>query len=98
MLDDKKRKTTILKVTLLLVATFMVYIWANQWQSPLALIPRTFFGILLGYLLLYLQSIRLYPQIRHYFDTDALRQDAEGGPPPLPRISEEAQQGSAGNP
>ena len=98
MLDDKKRKATLLKVTLLFVAAFVVYMMASQWDSPLAFIPRTFFGILMGYLLLYFQSIRLYPQIRHYFDTDALRQDAEGGSPPLQRNSEEAQQASAGNP
>lgn len=84
MLDDKKRKTTLLKVMLLFVTSFIVYMWANQWKSPLAIIPRTFCGVLIGYLLLYLQSIRLYPRIRHYFDIDTLRRDAEGGPPPLP--------------
>ena len=91
MLDDKKRKTVLLKVMLLLVASFIVYIWANQWKSPLAVIPRTFFGVLVGYLLLYSQSIRFYPRIRHYFDTAALRRDAESGPPPLTIHSEETQ-------
>jgi hypothetical protein len=93
MLDDKKRKTTLLKVMLIFVTSFIVYVWANQWESPLAMIPRTFFGILIGYLLLYLQNIRLYPLFRHYFDIDALKRDAEGGPPPLPNHSEEAESG-----
>ncbi len=92
MIDDKKRKTTLLKVVLLFVTSFIMYMWANQWKSPLAIIPRTFFGILIGYLLLYLQSISLYPRIRHYFDIDALRRDADGGPPPLPNVSEAAHQ------
>ncbi len=89
MIDDKKRKTTLLKVMLLFVTSFIVYMWANQWESPIAIIPRTFFGVLIGYFLVNLQSIRLYPRIRHYFDIDVLRRDAEGGPPPLPSDSGE---------
>ncbi len=92
LLDDKKRKTTLVKIMLLTATSFIVYMWANQWESPLAMIPRTFFGILIGYLLLYLQSIRLYPRIKHYFDIDALRRDADGTPPPLPNQTKEAQQ------
>ncbi len=97
MIDDKKRKTTLLKLMLLFVTSFIVYMFANQWESPLAIIPRTFFGVLIGYYLMYFQSIRLYPQINHYFDMDALRRDAEGGPPPLPSNSEEAQQAAPRN-
>jgi len=60
MLDERNRKATLLKVTILSVFSFVVLIWANGWESPLAVIPRIFFGVMLGYLLLYLQSIRLY--------------------------------------
>ncbi len=84
MLDEHKRKATLLKVILLLVFSFVVFMWANRWDSPLAVIPRTFFGVLLGYLLLYLQSIRLYPHIAHYFNIEVLKRDAQQSPPPIP--------------
>jgi len=91
LLDDKKRRTTLVKIMLLSAASLILYLWANQWESPLAIIPRTFFGVLIGYLLLYLQSIRLYPQIKHYFDIDVLKRDADGFPPPIPNNIKEAQ-------
>jgi hypothetical protein len=89
MLDEHKRKATLLKVTLLLVLSFVVFLWANRWDSPLAVIPRTFFAVLLGYLLLYRQSIRLYSHIAHYFDIEALKRDAQQSPPPIPSTDDE---------
>jgi hypothetical protein len=97
LIDDKKRKIALIKIMLLSAISLIVYMWANQWESPLAVIPRTFFGVLIGYLLLYLQSIRLYPRIKHYFDIEVLRRDAEGGTPPIPSNSEEAQQAAPSN-
>ncbi len=84
MLDEHKRKSTLIKVTILFVFSFVVFMWANRRDSPLAVIPRTFFGVTLGYLLLYLQSIRLYPHIAHYFNIEALKRDAQQSPPPIP--------------
>lgn len=84
MLDEHKRKATLFKATLLFVFTFAAFMWANRWESPLAVIPRTFLGVMLGYILLYLQSIRLYPHIAHYFNIEALKRDAQQSPPPIP--------------
>lgn len=76
LLDTKKRKALLIKVVLLFIISFVFYLLANRWDSPLAVIPRTFFGVLMGYMLLYFNSIRLYPHIAHYFNIEALKQDA----------------------
>lgn len=91
MLDDKKRKSMLLKVLLLFIVSIIVYMLTNQRESPLSLLPRTFFGFLSGYLFLYFQSNCLYPQIRHYFDLDALRRDADSRPSPFANDSQDAQ-------
>ena len=86
LLDDKKRRKTILTLAVLLMLTFAAHCMANRWESPLALLPRTFTGILIGYLFLYLQSILRYPLIRKYFNIEALQKDAQqsgvGSPDP----------------
>lgn len=82
LLDERKRKMTILKLAILLLGSFAALVWANRWDSPLAVIPRTMFGVLLGYLLLYLQSVRLYPRIERYFNIEELKRDAQQSPPP----------------
>ena len=87
MLDERKRKATILKITLLIFGSFAALLLANRWDSPLGVIPRTMFGMLLGYLLLYLQSALLYPRIEKYFNMEALKRDSQLGPPPLPSDS-----------
>ena len=85
MLDDGKRRKAVIVLTVLLLVTLAGHCVANNWESPLALIPRTFTAVLLGYLLLYTQSIWRYPRIKKYFDMEALKRDAQQCPPPLPR-------------
>jgi len=99
MLDEQKRKSTLFKARLLLLISFVVLMWSNGLDSPLAVIPRTFFGVLLGYLLLYVQSIGIYPRIAHYFNIEALRQDAQQGLPPIPSTDDQhhTQDGDAGD-
>jgi hypothetical protein len=80
MLDEQKRRSALFRARLLLLASFVVFMWASGSDSPLAVIPRTFFGVLLGYLLLYAQSIRIYPSIAVYFNVEALERDALRAP------------------
>ena len=96
MLDDRKRKKTVILLAVLLVLTFAGNCLANNWDSPLALIPRTFTAILLGYFLLYMQSLWRYPLIRKYFDMEALERDAQQNPPPQPRVPQTGHSEGAG--
>ena len=77
MMDPSARKLRIGICLLLIAVAFLAHCLANNWESPLALLPRTFTGIIIGILVYQAMSLKKFPVIMEYLDKERLIKDAE---------------------
>lgn len=76
--DVRKRNRQILIYAVALLALFAAHSYFTNLTTPLKLIPQTMTAMGMGYVLLYIQSLRRFGYVADFIDWEKVRESADG--------------------
>ena len=80
--DPQRRRRLILKCSVALLLLFLAHSYFSNLSSPLKLIPQTIAAIAMGYLMLYITSLRQFKHVAEFIDWAKVNEMAEPGAAP----------------
>ena len=78
--DSGKRKRQILILAGALLSLFLAHSYFSNMETPLKLIPQTMTAIGMGYVMLYMHSLRRFPYVAEFIDWAKVKESAEVAP------------------
>ncbi len=78
--EVRKRNRQILICVVALLALFAAHSYFTNLATPLKLIPQTMTAMGMGYVLLYIQSLRRFGYVAEFMDWEKVRESADGAP------------------